>query len=123
MAKVKKAGCILINENDKSVALVFREKQQDYSFPKGHLEEGETLLECAIRETEEETKRVAIILDEEPIYVETYVTPSGEDVEMYYYLAKDGGISDNTCDDTHPTFFIPFDEVYTLCGAFLSVVR
>ena len=39
MSKVKKAGCILLNTESKSIALVYREKQKDYSFPKGHQEE------------------------------------------------------------------------------------
>lgn len=112
MNKVKKAGCILINKTDKTIALVYREKQADYSFPKGHLEEGETLEECAIRETAEETKRDCVLLEKDPIYIEIYVTPSGEDVEMYYYLAKDIGKSNNKSLDTHPTFWIPFNEVY-----------
>ena len=112
MSKVLKAGTILINKKDKTVALVYREKQNDYSFPKGHLENDESLIECAIRETEEETKRKCIILDNEPVYIQEYVTPSGEDVKLYYYIVKDNGVSDNKSDDTHPTYWIPFDEVY-----------
>lgn len=46
---VKKAGCILINLDNSKIALVLRDG--DYSFPKGHLENGETIKECAIRET------------------------------------------------------------------------
>ena len=111
MSKVQKAGCILVNTKDQTIALVLR-KKDEYSFPKGHLEEGESLLECAVRETAEETKRECEILIEEPIYTETYITPSGEDVIMYYYLAKDTGPSDNSSDDTHPTFWIPFNEGY-----------
>ena len=112
MNKVLKAGCIIINLREKTTALVFREKQQDYSFPKGHMEENETLVECALRETAEETKRDGKLLEEEPIYIEEYVTPSGEDVRMYYFLAEDIGPSDNDCEDTHPIFWIPFEEVY-----------
>ena len=114
MKKVKKAGCILINTENKKIALVYREKrnESDYSFPKGHLEENETLEECAIRETNEETKRECLILEKEPIYIDHYQTPSGEDVEMYYFLAKDIGPSDNTSTDTHPTIWLPFTEVY-----------
>ena len=112
MNKTNKAGCILINTKDKTVALVYRERTNDYSFPKGHIEEGETLEECAIRETAEETKRDSIILKKDPIYVEEYVTPSGEEVRLYYYLSKDIGPSDNTSEDTHPTIWIPFEDVY-----------
>ena len=111
MAKVKKAGSIIINTKDKTVGLVLR-KENEYSFPKGHLEKGEKLIECAIRETEEETKRACEILEEEPIYIEEYITPSGEDVRMYYYISKDIGPSNNTSLDTHPTFWIPYNEVY-----------
>ena len=114
MEKVKKAGCILINTQDKTIAIVHRIKQNDYSFPKGHLEGKETLIECAIRETNEEIKRDCKILEKEPIYIEHYETPSGENVEMYYFLAKDTGKSSNTSLDTHPTLWIPYDEVYDI---------
>lgn len=110
--KVKKAGCILVNIKDRTIALVYRKKQNDYSFPKGHVEKNESLVECAIRETAEETKRKGRLLEKKPIYVDQYITPNGEDVIMYYYLAKDIGKSYNDCVDTHETFWIPFDEVY-----------
>ena len=111
MSKVKKAGCILINTKDHTIALVIR-KKEEYSFPKGHVEGEESLLDCAVRETAEETKRDCIILEQDPVYTETYVTPSGEDVIMYYFLAKDIGSSSNTSEDTHPTVWIPYEEVY-----------
>lgn len=123
MNKIKKAGCILLNYQNKTVALVHREKQNDYSFPKGHLEDGESLVECAIRETAEETKFDCEILEEEPSYIETYITPSGEDVEMYYFISKYIGLSDNDSDDTHTTFWVPYEDVYeTLSYASLKKV-
>ena len=112
MSKVKKAGCILLDLENKTIALVYREKQNDYSFPKGHLEDGESLVECAIRETAEETKFDCEILEEEPVYIETYITPGGEDVEMYYFISKYIGLSNNNSDDTHPTLWIPYEDVY-----------
>ena len=106
-----KAGCYLIDIKNKCVALVFRDKQNDFSFPKGHLEKGETLKECAIRETAEETKRVAIVLDEFEPYLERYITPNGEKYVCYMYIAVDGGVSNNTSEDTHKTYWIPIDKV------------
>ena len=50
-----KAGTILINKDN--ICLIYRDIHNDYSFPKGHLEKNESLKECDIRETEEETKR------------------------------------------------------------------
>ena len=39
---IKKAGCVLVNIETRQVGLVYRNKKNDYSFPKGHLEMGET---------------------------------------------------------------------------------
>ena len=106
-----KAGCFLVNREDKTVALVYRQKQNDYSFPKGHLEESETLEECAVRETAEETKRIAkIVKDFEP-YIERYVTPAGEKCACYMFFAIDNGKSNNKSEDSHDTLWIPFEEV------------
>ena len=49
---VKKAGCILINLDNSKIALVLRDG--DYSFPKGHLENGETIKDGLKRELFEE---------------------------------------------------------------------
>lgn len=106
-----KAGCFLIDIDKKCVALVYRTKQNDYSFPKGHVEKGETLEECAIRETAEETKRIAEIVKNFEPYIERYTTPSGENCVCYMYIAIDKGVSDNTSEDTHDTYWIPFEKV------------
>lgn len=106
-----KAGCFLVNIETKSVALVYRTKQNDYSFPKGHKEEDETLEQCAIRETAEETRRNAEIVKEFEPYIERYTTSRGENCVCYMYIAIDKGVSDNTCEDTHDTYWIPFDEI------------
>lgn len=86
-----KGGCFLINRDSKEVAVIFRKKLNDYSFPKGHMEKGEDVKACAIRETIEETGHdVKLILDE-PVFVNKYTTPAKEEVECYFYLAEDMG--------------------------------
>ena len=87
----KKAGTILLNLKTKQIGLIYREEDNGYSFPKGHLENGETTEECAIRETEEETLRANHLLINKEIYIIKYTTPSGEDVENYMYIAIDDG--------------------------------
>ena len=107
----EKAGCFLIKEETKEIALIYRKKQEDYSFPKGHVDEGESLKEAAIRETAEETKRVAEIIDKYGPFVEKYTTPRGENCACYMFFAIDKGESDNQCEDTHDIIWTPFDKV------------
>ena len=107
----KKAGCFLIRRETKEVALIYRKKRDDYSFPKGHVEEGETLKEAAIRETAEETKRVAEIIDEYSPLVEKYTTPNGEECACYMFFAVDKGKSNNQSEDTHDVVWTPVDKV------------
>lgn len=107
----KKAGCFLIKKETKEIAIIYRQKKGDYSFPKGHVEKGETLKETAIRETAEETKRVAKIIDKYKPFVEKYTTQKGEDCVCYMFFGLDGGKSNNTSEDTHDLVWVPFDKV------------
>ena len=107
----EKAGCFLIKKETKEIALIYRKKQKDYSFPKGHVESGESLKGTAIRETAEETRRVAEIVDKYNPFVEKYTTPRGENCVCYMFFAVDKGESDNQCEDTHDLIWAPFDEV------------
>ena len=104
-----KAGVILINNN--KIALIYRTNYNDYSFPKGHLEDNESLIECAIRETEEEIKRKVKLISDNEIYIEKYTTPKGEECECHYFLGLDDGVSDNDSEDTHDLVWVNFDEV------------
>ena len=106
-----KAGCYLISKELKSIAIIYREKQNDFSFPKGHLEKGEDIKTCAIRETAEETKRDCVILDEYEPIIERYATFKGEKCVCYMYFALDTGKSKNDSTDTHELHWVKIDKV------------
>ena len=105
-----KAGCILIDKETKKIALIYRDYRNDYSFPKGHVEEGESLVECAIRETEEEIKRKVKLVSENIFCTEEYVNHD-ENIRVNYYLGFDDGISDNTSLEVHELVWCDIDEV------------
>ena len=113
---IKKAGTILINLEDKKVGLIYRKKHEDYSFPKGHLQKGETLLECAVRETEEETLRKNHLLNGNVVAIDRYSSGEENDVETYYYLAIDDGETskDIPLKDREEILWKNVNEVYNL---------
>ena len=75
--KILKAGTILIILNNQKIALVVREKLHDYTFPKGHLEEFETL--------EELYKRIkpALITKKNEMHRDGYIYIKEEDIWNY----------------------------------------
>lgn len=90
--KILKAGCVILSQQKPiKIALVYRKKQQDFSFPKGHLEMGEDLTACAVREAKEETGLDVKILKKLPSL--SYSTPKESNVEVVFFLAK--AIQDN----------------------------
>ena len=107
--KIDKGGCILINSENK-VAIVYRKYRDDFSFPKGHLEKDENILDAAIRETEEEIKRKVKLISEEEICKEEYSSFEGE-IVVHYYLGFDDGESDNDSEDVHDLIWCDIDNV------------
>ncbi len=103
-----------MDTKNKKIAIVYRKEYDDYSFPKGHLEANETLVECAIRETEEETKRKPLILDNNEILIENYIDSMGNACEAHYFIAKDIGISNNTSLEVHDLIWTNIDEVESI---------
>jgi 8-oxo-dGTP diphosphatase len=82
---VRAAGGIV--ERDGHVLLVHRPKYDDWSFPKGKLEEGETWEEAAVREVEEETGLVCTAGEE--LGRTHYVVLQGPKEVRYYRMSCD----------------------------------
>jgi len=57
MKPILKAGVVIVRDgaSEPEVLLVYRGHHDDWSFPKGHCEAGETFTETAAREIQEET--------------------------------------------------------------------
>ena len=88
---VKAAGGLVLNEK-KGLLMIFRRGKWD--LPKGKLDSGETLEQCAVREVEEETglKKVQLL---EPLLTTFHTYHEGSKFilkESYWYTMKAEGI-------------------------------
>ena len=85
MKKEKSCGTIIIDSNKR--VLLVKQKLGWVGFPKGHMEQGETEIETARRETKEETN-LDVIVDEKKRYTISYITSTQIDKEVIYFRAK-----------------------------------
>ncbi|MDB5193328.1 MAG: bis(5-nucleosyl)-tetraphosphatase, asymmetrical [Segetibacter sp.] len=85
--KIIAAGGIVENEEGK-ILLIFRRGKWD--LPKGKLDDGETIEECAVREVEEETGLRNIKLGELVGVTNHYYNEKGKDLlkESHWYAMK-----------------------------------
>lgn len=81
---VKKAGAIIINRELKAIALVWRPREKDWTFPKGHIEEGENETEAMTREVMEETGMLVEIKDILPNM--KYLDGNGRSISLKMFL-------------------------------------
>lgn len=73
MRQLKSCGVILFRK-DPVLSFLLMQHADRWDLPKGHIDAGETELECALREMEEETglSRTAVRLDDTFRFAETY---------------------------------------------------
>jgi 8-oxo-dGTP pyrophosphatase MutT (NUDIX family)/phosphohistidine phosphatase SixA len=83
--------------------VIHRTMRLDHTFPKGKLDPGETLPQCAVRETWEETG-LEITLGA-PLGLTTYDLANGKTKEVHYWAAE------VTSDAVKKSTFAPNDEV------------
>ena len=80
---IKSCGCIVFN-NEK--VLVIKQVNGDYGFPKGHIEKDETELDCAYRETLEETG-VRVTIDPKYRFSVSYIVNNKSIKTAVYFIA------------------------------------
>lgn len=85
MKKEKSCGTIIIDSNKR--VLLVKQRLGWVGFPKGHMEQGETEIETARRETKEETN-LDVVVDEKKRYTISYITSTQIDKEVVYFRAK-----------------------------------
>jgi 8-oxo-dGTP diphosphatase len=105
---IKAAGGVIVR--DGSVLLVHRPRHDDWSFPKGKLEPGETWEQAALREVEEETALVCSLGEE--VGRTHYVVEEQAKEVRYFRMTSDGEArAKNEIDDVR---WLSFDEARRL---------
>lgn len=88
MKKEVACGCIIFDKN-KKVLLIHQIAGDYWGFPKGHVEEGETELQTALREVKEEVGLDVEIIDPKYRYVLNYIIKEKNvDKTTILYLAR-----------------------------------
>lgn len=85
LKKEKSCGCIIINNG--KVLLVYEKNRNFWGFPKGHMEEGETEIETALREVKEEVG-LEVEIDLEKRYTLNYIIRDEIDKTAILFVAK-----------------------------------
>jgi len=105
MSTVVAAGAILwrIESGELKVAIIHRSRYDDWSWPKGKLDKGETIAQAAVREIREETGlKVTLGVHLAEI---NYKLPNGSNKQVHYWAAN---VTDKALANTK---FTPSEEV------------
>ena len=107
--KEKSCGMIVINDGK---VLIVKQNSGFYGFPKGHMEEGETEIETAIRETREETNIESYVTNEKR-YSISYPIKNGIPKEVVYFVGKTDGVINpkNQEAEVAEILFVDIDKV------------
>ena len=85
LRKEKSCGCIIIK--NRKVLLVYEKNTNFWGFPKGHMEEGESEIQTALREVKEEVG-LEVDIDKEKRYELNYIIRDEIDKTTVLYIAR-----------------------------------
>ena len=85
MKKEKSCGCIVMH---KDKVLLVKHNKGHWDFPKGHVEEGETEKQTAMREVKEETNVNVQILSDKKYQTNYIIKDKNIDKDVIFFLAK-----------------------------------
>ena len=85
MKKEKSCGCIVMH---KDKVLLVKHNKGHWDFPKGHVEDGETEKQTAIREVKEETNVNVQILSDKKYQTNYIIKDKNIDKDVIFFLAK-----------------------------------
>ena len=109
MRYVLKAGTIVFSSaSPEKILVLYQQKHRDFSFPKGHMEQGETLEQCAVRETKEETGLDVILQDK--ICETEYHNNTDGFVKLTFFVAKSLDDSKIKTEPGGIVYWMSFDE-------------
>ena len=109
MNAVQKAGTIVFSQkNPNKILLLYQKKYDDFSFPKGHVENNESLKECALRETKEETGLDVEILS--ILNKTSYSNKYDGNVEVTFFIARSLNDENINPEKGCLTYWVEIDE-------------
>ena len=88
MKKEKSCGAVVIKEDEDGIKfLIIKQHDENWHFPKGHVEDGETEEQTAIREIKEETN-IDVELDTNFRKVITYSPKEGALKDVVFFIGR-----------------------------------
>ena len=110
----KSCGAVVFNEDK---ILVIQQVAGHWGFPKGHVEEGETEVETAIREIKEETN-LDVEINEKFRYVERYSPKEDVEKDVVFFVAKKiGGELISQVEEVQKMLWVSYDEAMEIYGS------
>ena len=112
MQRVDIAGGVILNPR-REILLVYNHETDSWTYPKGHVNPGESLLEAALREIEEETSMKNLnLVCELPVYERPTRQQKGKIkvMHMYLFTSEQEDTKSNTADIARIRW-VPIQEV------------